>query len=132
VIRTPVTDLTAVGEGRGTVLSLKLDRLSDSVSGQTVVEPKGYLTDLKSMKITSDAEISDGWVRLAEKRKPWMKRKRTRGHFGDVRRFIKKKKKKKKKNSTTSNSNNTTELSNTPQVSTMEWLGFGNDLENSF
>ncbi|XP_057545863.1 protein STABILIZED1-like [Amaranthus tricolor] len=50
--QTPVTDLTAVGEGRGTVLSLKLDRLSDSVSGQTVVDPKGYLTDLKSMKIT--------------------------------------------------------------------------------
>ncbi|KNA11512.1 hypothetical protein SOVF_134540 [Spinacia oleracea] len=57
--QTPVTDLTAVGEGRGTVLSLKLDRLSDSVSGQTVVDPKGYLTDLKSMKLTSDAEISD-------------------------------------------------------------------------
>ncbi|KAF0897948.1 hypothetical protein E2562_001646 [Oryza meyeriana var. granulata] len=57
--QTPVTDLTAVGEGRGTELSLKLDRLSDSVSGLTVVDPKGYLTDLKSMKITSDAEISD-------------------------------------------------------------------------
>ncbi|KAF6154521.1 hypothetical protein GIB67_028413 [Kingdonia uniflora] len=57
--QTPVTDLTAVGEGRGTVLSLKLDRISDSVSGLTVVDPKGYLTDLKSMKITSDAEISD-------------------------------------------------------------------------
>ncbi|KAG0458763.1 hypothetical protein HPP92_021891 [Vanilla planifolia] len=57
--QTPVTDLTAVGEGRGTVLTLKLDRLSDSVSGLTVVDPKGYLTDLKSMKITSDAEISD-------------------------------------------------------------------------
>ncbi|KAL7000360.1 Protein STABILIZED1 [Sarracenia purpurea var. burkii] len=57
--QTPVTDLTAVGEGRGTVLSLKLDRLSDSVSGLTVVDPKRYLTDLKSMKITSDAEISD-------------------------------------------------------------------------
>ncbi|GBG73650.1 hypothetical protein CBR_g16993 [Chara braunii] len=57
--QTPVTDLTAVGEGRGTVLSLKLDRLSDSVTGQTVVDPKGYLTDLKSMKINSDAEISD-------------------------------------------------------------------------
>ncbi|OMP07873.1 RNA-processing protein, HAT helix [Corchorus olitorius] len=56
---TPWTDLTAVGEGRGTVLSLKLDRLSDSVSGVTVVDPKGYLTDLKSMKITSDANISD-------------------------------------------------------------------------
>lgn len=52
-------DLTAVGEGRDIVLSLKLDKLSDSVSGLTVVDPKGYLTDLKSMKITSDAEISD-------------------------------------------------------------------------
>ncbi|MCO5550525.1 hypothetical protein L7F22_004012 [Adiantum nelumboides] len=57
--QTPVTDLTAVGQGRETVLSLKLDKLSDSVSGLTVVDPKGYLTDLKSMKITSDAEISD-------------------------------------------------------------------------
>ncbi|RCV17769.1 hypothetical protein SETIT_3G246400v2 [Setaria italica] len=57
--QTPVTDLTAVGKGRGTVLSLKLDRLSDSVSSLTVVDPTGYLTDLKSMKITSDAEISD-------------------------------------------------------------------------
>ncbi|XBH58546.1 hypothetical protein VPH35_079959 [Triticum aestivum] len=58
-VQTPVTDLTAVGEGHGTVLSLKLDRLSDSVSGLTVVDPKGYLTDLNIMKITSNAEISD-------------------------------------------------------------------------
>lgn len=57
--QTPVADLTAVGEGRGTVLSVRLDRILDSVTGQTVVDPKGYLTDLKSMKITSDAEISD-------------------------------------------------------------------------
>ncbi|TXG67669.1 hypothetical protein EZV62_008944 [Acer yangbiense] len=51
--KNPVTDLIAVGEGRGTVLSLKLDRLSDSVSGLTLVDPKGYLTDLKSMNITT-------------------------------------------------------------------------------
>ncbi|KAK9276058.1 hypothetical protein L1049_005589 [Liquidambar formosana] len=56
---TPVTDLTAVGEGRGTVLSLKLDKASDSVLGLTVVNPEGYLTDLKSVKISSDVEISD-------------------------------------------------------------------------
>lgn len=56
---TPMTDLTAVGEGRGTVLELKLDRMADSVGGQTVVDPKGYLTDLKSMKINTDAEIGD-------------------------------------------------------------------------
>ncbi|KAL3618850.1 Protein STABILIZED1 [Castilleja foliolosa] len=57
--QTPTTDLTAVGEGRGTVLSLKLDRLSESFSWLTVVDPKGYLTDPKSMKITSGAEVSD-------------------------------------------------------------------------
>eukprot|EP00854_Cymbomonas_tetramitiformis_P014314 gene14314-16926_t len=56
---TPMTDLTAVGEGRGVVLELKLDRMADSVGGQTVVDPKGYLTDLKSMKINTDAEIGD-------------------------------------------------------------------------
>ncbi|XP_074288662.1 protein STABILIZED1-like isoform X1 [Silene latifolia] len=55
----PVTELTTLGKVRGTVLRLKLDRSSDSVSGQTVVDPTGYLTDLNSMKITCDAEISD-------------------------------------------------------------------------
>ncbi|KAF5841064.1 PRP1 splicing factor, N-terminal-domain-containing protein [Dunaliella salina] len=50
-----VSDLTAIGEGRGTVLELKLDRMADSVTGQTV----GYLTDLKSMTLKSDADIAD-------------------------------------------------------------------------
>lgn len=54
-----VSDLTAIGQGRSTMISLHLDRMADSVTGQTVVDPKGYLTDLKSMKITSDAEVSD-------------------------------------------------------------------------
>eukprot|EP00201_Polytomella_parva_P023821 CAMPEP_0175041554 /NCGR_PEP_ID=MMETSP0052_2-20121109/1986_1 /TAXON_ID=51329 ORGANISM="Polytomella parva, Strain SAG 63-3" /NCGR_SAMPLE_ID=MMETSP0052_2 /ASSEMBLY_ACC=CAM_ASM_000194 /LENGTH=748 /DNA_ID=CAMNT_0016304095 /DNA_START=7 /DNA_END=2250 /DNA_ORIENTATION=+ len=53
------SDLTAIGSGRGTVLGLKLDRMADSVSGQTVVDVKGYLTDLKSVHVSSDAEISD-------------------------------------------------------------------------
>ena len=48
-----------MAEARGTVLSLKLDKMSDSVTGQTVVDPKGYLTDLNSLRITSDAEIGD-------------------------------------------------------------------------
>ena len=56
---TPLTDLTALGESRGTVLALKLERLSDSVSGQTVVDPRGYLTDLGSLRVSSDAEVSD-------------------------------------------------------------------------
>jgi hypothetical protein len=83
--------LTAVNEGRGTVLSLKLDRLSDSVSGQTVVDSKGYLTNLKSMKITSDAEISNDWarwdlfgVRFAEKWKPSNLAQEQEGYFDDV------------------------------------------------
>jgi pre-mRNA-processing factor 6 len=56
---TTTTDLTAVGEGRGTVLSMKLDRLGDSVTGQTHVDPKGYLTSLSSVKVTSHADIQD-------------------------------------------------------------------------
>ncbi|CAI5735613.1 unnamed protein product [Peronospora destructor] len=44
---------------RGAQLSHKLDKMSDSISGQTVVDPKGYLTDLNSLKLTSDAEIGD-------------------------------------------------------------------------
>ena len=42
------------------VIRLSLDGMAkDSATGQTVVDPKGYLTDMKSMKISSDAEISD-------------------------------------------------------------------------
>jgi len=33
--------------------------MADSVTGQTVVDPKGYLTDLTSMKLSTEAEISD-------------------------------------------------------------------------
>jgi pre-mRNA-processing factor 6 len=40
-------------------LGLKLDQVSDSVSGQTTIDPKGYLTDMSSIALKSDAEISD-------------------------------------------------------------------------
>lgn len=56
---TSVSNLTDIGEGRSTVLGLKLDSMADSVSGQTVIDPKGYLTDLSSMKITSATEVAD-------------------------------------------------------------------------
>lgn len=56
---TTCSNLTEVGAGRRTVISLNLDRMADSVSGQTVVDPKGYLTDLSSIKISSEAEIGD-------------------------------------------------------------------------
>lgn len=54
---TKITKIT--GEGQRTVIKLKLDSMADSVSGQTVIDPKGYLTDLTSMNITSSSEISD-------------------------------------------------------------------------
>merc|ERR1719253_458025 len=56
---TPLTDLKSIGEARGAVLSVKLDQMSDSVGGQTVVDPKGYLTDLNSIKVSTEAEIGD-------------------------------------------------------------------------
>eukprot|EP01132_Coremiostelium_polycephalum_P009987 gene9987-12241_t len=56
---TSATDLTQVGSARKTVLDLKLHQVSDSVSGQTCVDPKGYLTDLKSKRIATDSEIGD-------------------------------------------------------------------------
>ncbi|ELR17957.1 PRP1 splicing factor, Nterminal/tetratricopeptide repeat domain containing protein [Acanthamoeba castellanii str. Neff] len=54
-----VTDLNQIGAARKTVLNIKLHQVSDSVSGQTVVDPKGYLTDLNSMVVSTDAEIGD-------------------------------------------------------------------------
>merc|ERR1712193_484141 len=53
------TDLTAVGKERGTLLNFKLDRVADSLVSQTVVEPKGYITELKTVKINTNTEVSD-------------------------------------------------------------------------
>merc|ERR1719247_4114486 len=47
-----------LGEARGTVLAVKLDRIMDSVSGQTVMDPKGYLTDLNALSVQSDTDVS--------------------------------------------------------------------------
>ncbi|KAL8271947.1 hypothetical protein Esti_004071 [Eimeria stiedai] len=62
-LRTPMgsstPSLNDLGEARGTVLSVKLDKVMDSISGQTVIDPKGYLTDLNSMQLQSDADIAD-------------------------------------------------------------------------
>lgn len=60
-IETPAMSSSVLGlaEARGTMLTMKLDKMSDSVSGQTVVDPKGYLTDLNSVKVSSAAEVGD-------------------------------------------------------------------------
>ena len=54
-----VQKLNEIGEARGALLSLKLDRMSDNVTGQTNVDKKGYLTDLASIPISSGTEIGD-------------------------------------------------------------------------
>ncbi|GAM26409.1 hypothetical protein SAMD00019534_095840, partial [Acytostelium subglobosum LB1] len=56
---TATTDLTQVGSARKTVLDLKLNQVSDSVSGQTHVDPKSYLSNLKNKRVASDSEVGD-------------------------------------------------------------------------
>merc|ERR1719409_388175 len=60
---TPMTrggsSMNDLGEARGTMLAVKLDRIMDSVSGQTVMDPKGYLTDLNALSVQSDTDVSD-------------------------------------------------------------------------
>jgi len=46
-----------IGQARNTLMNIKLTQVSDSVSGQTVVDPKGYLTDLQSMIPTHSGDI---------------------------------------------------------------------------
>ena len=48
-----------IGQARNTLMDLKLKQSSDSVSGQTVVDPKGYLTDMQSMIPTHGGDIND-------------------------------------------------------------------------
>ncbi|KAI8064800.1 PRP1 splicing factor, N-terminal-domain-containing protein [Gilbertella persicaria] len=55
-----VTNFREIGQARDKVLGLKLDQVSsDSASGKTTIDPKGYLTDLQSVVVKSDAEIGD-------------------------------------------------------------------------
>jgi pre-mRNA-processing factor 6 len=56
---TPIRDLAQIGNARKKVLDLKLTKMSDSVGGQTHVDPRGYLTELSGLKLNTDAEIGD-------------------------------------------------------------------------
>ena len=49
-----MTDLTALGQGKKQMLGVNLDRMADSVSGQTTVDPSGYLTSLNSKTVRRD------------------------------------------------------------------------------
>ncbi|CAH1772919.1 unnamed protein product [Owenia fusiformis] len=52
-------DMKKIGQARNTLMDIKLTQVSDSVSGQTVVDPKGYLTDLQSMLPSHGGDIND-------------------------------------------------------------------------
>lgn len=56
---TATNNIRGLGAARGTVLGMSLDKMSDSVSGQTVVDPKGYLTSLSNTQIASSAQVGD-------------------------------------------------------------------------
>lgn len=51
--------VTGLSQARGQVMALQLDRKSDSVDGQTVVDPAGYLTGLDTVEGMSEAEVGD-------------------------------------------------------------------------
>ena len=48
-----------IGQARNKLMDLELKRTADSVSGQTVVNPQGYLTDLQSMIPSYGGDIND-------------------------------------------------------------------------
>lgn len=52
-------DMRKIGQARNTLMDMRLSQVSDSVSGQTVVDPKGYLTDLQSMLPQYGGDIAD-------------------------------------------------------------------------
>ncbi|VDD79393.1 unnamed protein product [Mesocestoides corti] len=52
-------DMKKIGQARTSLMDIKLNQVSDSVSGQTVVDPKGYLTDLQSMIPQYAGDIND-------------------------------------------------------------------------
>ncbi|KAF9206315.1 hypothetical protein BGZ49_002663 [Haplosporangium sp. Z 27] len=54
-----MTNFREIGEANKQVLGMRLDRMADSASGKTTIDPKGYLTGLNSVVIKSEAEIGD-------------------------------------------------------------------------
>ena len=52
-------NLGEIGHARKTMMGAKLDAMADSVSGQTVVDAKGYLTDLNGLMPKNLGNIGD-------------------------------------------------------------------------
>ena len=52
-----MTDFAEIGQAREKMLSIKLEQMTDSVSGSSTIDPKGYLSGLNSQVLKTDAEI---------------------------------------------------------------------------
>jgi len=46
-----------VGHTKQTIMQAKLEQAADSVSGQTAINAKGYLTDLDSIPISTATQV---------------------------------------------------------------------------
>ena len=53
------SNLNEFGKAKNSVLSYVFNKMSSSVSGQTSVNPIGYITDLNSLKVNSATDIAD-------------------------------------------------------------------------
>ena len=58
---TTLANMSGLGKARDKVLGMSLDKMSDSVGGQTNVDPQGYLTSLASSQISTanNAQVGD-------------------------------------------------------------------------
>ncbi|KAL3915671.1 MAG: hypothetical protein SGILL_005537 [Bacillariaceae sp.] len=56
---TTTMNMSGLGAARGTVLGMSLDKMSDSVSGQTVVDPQGYLTSMNTTTIGAGGNLAE-------------------------------------------------------------------------
>lgn len=54
-----MTDFAEIGQARGKMLAVKLEQQAgtDSVSGSTTIDPKGYLSGLDTQVLKSATEI---------------------------------------------------------------------------
>ena len=57
-------DLRKIGQARNTLMDLKLKQSSDSVSGQTVVDPKGKDSSITNFRESCFSQALFGFERL--------------------------------------------------------------------
>ncbi|KAA0168595.1 hypothetical protein FNF31_00475 [Cafeteria roenbergensis] len=53
------TDLSGVGAARNKMLDMRLTRMEDSVTGQTVVDPQGFVTSLQAQRAAQQVDAGD-------------------------------------------------------------------------